>query len=107
MDFSFFDWSYLGTFAGSLAAVLVVTELIKDIAWLKKIPTQIVSWILALAVILLAQGFTGGLTAQSGVIAVFNAAMVSLAANGGYEALKRILGGNTDETKNTDSNTGV
>ena len=93
MDMSFFDWSYLGTFAGALAAVALITELIKELPGLKKVPTQFVSWVLAFVILILAQLFTGTLSAQNAVLSVLNGAMVSLAANGGYAALKRVVGG--------------
>lgn len=96
MDMNFFDWSYLGSFAGALAAVALITEMVKNVAILKKVPTQIVSWVLAVIVLILAQFFTGALTAESAVLALLNGAMVSLAANGGYAALKRVLEGKTD-----------
>lgn len=93
MDMSFFDWTFLGTFAGALAAVALITELIKELPALKKVPTQFVSWALAFVILILAQLFTGTLSAQSAVLCVLNGAMVSLAANGGYAALKRVMGG--------------
>ena len=99
MDMSFFDWSYLGTFAGALAAVALITELVKELPGLKKVPTQFVSWILAFVILILAQLFTGTLSAQNAVLSVLNGAMVSLAANGGYAALKRVVGGKDEENK--------
>lgn len=93
MDMSFFDWSYLGTFAGALAAVALITELIKELPALKKVPTQFVSLALAFVILILAQLFTGTLSAQNAALSVLNGAMVSLAANGGYAALKRVMGG--------------
>lgn len=96
MDFTFFDWSYLATFAGCLLAVGIFTELFKNIGFIKKIPTQILSWVLALIVLVLAQAFTTGITAESAILAVVNSAVVSLAANGGYEALNRLTGKKTE-----------
>ena len=97
MDINFFDWTYLGTFAGALAAVILITELIKEVPGVKRIPTQLVSWVLAYLVIILAQVFTHVLSVQSAVLALFNAALVSLSANGGYEAVKRFKRGNNEE----------
>ena len=94
MEATFFDWATLGTFAGALAAVTLITELIKEVPGIAKIPTQFVSWVLGIVVLLLASAFTGSLTAQSAILCVFNGAMVSLAANGGYAALKRVISGN-------------
>lgn len=97
MDYNFFDWTFLGSFAGALAAVVLITEMVKNVAFLKKIPTQIVSWVLAVGVLILAQFFTDALTAESAVLALLNGAMVSLAANGGYAAFKRVLEGKEGE----------
>lgn len=96
MEMNFFDWTSLGSFAGALAAVALITELIKNVPIIKKIPTQIVSWVLGFVVLILAQFFTGALTVETAVLAVLNGGMVSLAANGGYAALKRVLEGKTE-----------
>lgn len=99
----FFDWSILGTLAGAVAAVAVLTEITKSLPGISKIPTQIWSYALALVVLICAQAFTAGLTASSAVLALVNAAMVSLAANGGYEAISRLesikKNGSTDKTE--------
>ena len=85
----FFDWSLLGSYAGAVAAVGVLTQVTKNIPGIAKIPTQVWSYILALATLVLAMLFTVGFTADGLVLALFNAAIVSLAANGGYEGIKR------------------
>lgn len=89
MTMEFFDWTMLGTFAGAVLAVGVLTQLTKGIKWIEKIPTQIWSYALSLIVLILAQVFGTGISAQSAVLAIFNAAVVSLSANGGYTALNR------------------
>ena len=99
MDMSFFDWSDLGTFAVALAAVVFLTELTKRLPGIRSIPTQLFSWLLACGILILAAWFTGTLSAQSAALTVLNGAMVSLAANGGYAALKRVLPG-SDDAKN-------
>lgn len=91
MTMEFFDWTMLGTFAGAVMAVCILTQITKGIKWLEKIPTQIWSYALSLIVLILAQVFGDGISAQSAVLAMFNAAVVSLAANGGYEALNRAM----------------
>lgn len=93
MEFEFIDWSYLSTFAGCLVIVLAVTEVIKNFVFIKKIPTQIVSWALAFAVIVLSNVFTDGVTVSEIVLAAFNSVFISLAANGGYDAIKRVTSG--------------
>lgn len=95
----FFDWSVLATFAGAVFAVAVLTQITKGIPGIVKIPTQLWSFILALVVLMLAQVFGDGLTASTGVLAVFNAALVSIASNGGYAALERLKNGLVYETE--------
>lgn len=93
----FFDWANLGTLAGAVAAVAVITEITKELPGIRKIPTQIWSYALSLVVLVCAQAFTDGLNASGIVLSVFNAAMVGLAANGGYAALKRVMNSGADD----------
>lgn len=86
----FFDWNILGTMAGAMFAVAILTEITKNIPGIKKIPTQLWSYALAVAVLIVSHAALGTLTLQEAGLAVINAAMVSLAANGGYAALERI-----------------
>ena len=85
----FFDWKMLGGSAGAATAVGVLTQLTKEIPGIARIPTQLWSYILALLTLLLAMVFDGGFTAKGAALSVFNAAVVSLTANGGYSALQR------------------
>lgn len=90
MELTFFDWSALGTLTGATIAVAVLTQITKAIPGIVKIPTQIWSYVLAAVILILAQIFgETAVTANGVVLALLNAAVVSLAANGGYEALTR------------------
>lgn len=82
----FFTWAMLGTYAGAVLATTLITQLIKE--WLKSVPTRIVSYVIALAVLLAAAAFNNTLTLADGALCLFNAVIVSLAANGGFDALK-------------------
>lgn len=97
----FFDWGYLGTFAGAVVGVSLLTEITKNIPFIKKIPTQLWSYVLALFILTCSAIFGSGITAggltDKFFLVLINAAMVALAANGGYEALKRITGGGKNE----------
>ena len=86
----FLNWEMLGTYAGCTAAVGMLTQFIKGIGVLDRIPTQIVTYVLALVLMLSSSVFTGGLTVEGAALTVFNAAIVSLASNGGYAAIERI-----------------
>jgi hypothetical protein len=88
----FVTWGALATYGGALAMVLILTQLTKGLGYIKSIPTQLWSYILALLVLYPAIYFTGQLNANAAVLTLFNGAMVSLAANGGFEAIQRIKG---------------
>lgn len=81
-----FSWEYLVTIAGAAAFTLLVAQFLKfplDKVW--KVPTRIVVYIIALAVMLIATAFTTGLTAQNTLLACVNAFVAALTAMGGYE----------------------
>ena len=44
----FFTWSALGTYAGATLAVTLITQLVKGIGWIERIPTRITSYVVAL-----------------------------------------------------------
>lgn len=88
----FLSWDTLATYTGALSAVMIITQLTKGLGFLKKVPTQLWSYILSLCVMIPAYYFTGQLTASNAVIALFNGAIVALAANGGYDAIASIRG---------------
>ena len=83
----FFTWSMLATYAGALAATMGITQLLKDVGFIDKIPTRIFSWAVAVVVLIIAELFLGTLTVESGVLCAVNAVVVSLAANGGYDLI--------------------
>lgn len=85
----FVTWSELATYAGGLAMVLVVTQATKDLKFIRKIPTQLWSYLITLAVLYPAYFFTGRLTVSNGVLILFNGMIIALAANGGFAALQR------------------
>lgn len=81
-----FSWEYLVTIAGAAAFTLLVAQFLKfplDKVW--KVPTRIVVYVIALAVMLIATAFTTGLTAQNTLLAFVNAFVAALTAMGGYE----------------------
>lgn len=86
---NFFDWGMLGTFAGAAAATGIVTQAVKGV--FQKIPTQIVSYVIAVVILGLATAATGGASDWTGwTLVPLNAVVVSLSANGGFEAIKRV-----------------
>ena len=83
---AFFDWATLGTFAGAVAAVVFITQLLKlplDKVW--RIPTQMVVYALSLAVLIISQLAQGGFAWDQLALCVLNAAVVALMAMKSYE----------------------
>ena len=82
-----FTWQSLTTYAGSVLATTTITQFLKELGALKRLPTRVLSYAVATAILLLATGFTVGLTVSRLVLCPINAAMVSLASNGAFDAL--------------------
>lgn len=82
----FFTWAALGTYAGAVLFVTLVTQLIKGIGFIDRLPTRAVSYAVALLVLLAANAVTGGLTWATAGLCFVNAVVVSLAANGAFDA---------------------
>ena len=87
----FLTWDMLGTFAGCLGATVILTEFLKKI--FPKIHPQIVSYVIALVILVCVKVVTGAFALTDILLQVMNAAVVSLAANGGFDAVKDIFGG--------------
>lgn len=88
----FLTWDVLGTFAGCLGATVVITEFIKKI--FPKIHPQIVSFVISLLILLGVQLVGGAFAWNDILLQVINAFVVSLAANGGFDAIKNAFGKN-------------
>lgn len=94
MDLSnFLSWDTLATFAGVAACTGLLTQMLKGIAG--KLPTQWLSYIIAAVLLAVTTAATGGWAQPWTVWALvpLNAALVSLASNGAYEAVTRVAGG--------------
>ena len=87
----FVTWELLGTYAGAMAMTGVITQLTKGVKWISKIPTQLWSYLISLVIMLCANFFLGQLTISEAVLTLFNAGLVSLAANGGYEGIAKLF----------------
>lgn len=93
----FFTWTMLGTYAGAVLATTLITQLVKGISFIERIPTQIFSYFVALVVLLAATFFTGSWTVPDAVLCLLNAVIVSLASNGSFEAVSRAHASFTDD----------
>ena len=96
----FFTLASLLTFTGCVAGTNIVTQLLKEIKWLKGISTRFVSYFIALAVMLVANAINGTLTVEVVFLSIVNAVGVAFAANGAYDAVHvgRDMSGEDDES---------
>lgn len=85
----FFTWAMLATYAGATLATALITQWFKDTGWVAKIPTRIVSYVVALAVLLAAAIFTRTIGWESIGLCMVNAVVVSLASNGAFDAVPK------------------
>lgn len=86
----FFTWGLLSSYSGAILATTLITQFVKGMPFIDKIPTRFVSWGIAMIVLILGQMFTQQLTWSSGVLTLLNAVVVSLAANGTYDAVRKM-----------------
>jgi len=82
----FFTWSALGTYAGAVLVTTLITQLVKGIGFIGKIPTRIVSYVIALIMLLGANTAAGTLDWATAGLCVVNAVVVALASNGAHDA---------------------
>lgn len=85
----FFTWEMLATYAGAVLATTLIVQLTKGIGFIDRLPTRIYSYFIAVIVLVLAALFTNTLTWQQAVLCLINAVVVSLAANGTFDAVKK------------------
>lgn len=81
-----FTWETLATNAGAAAAVLLMVQYVKaplDRLW--KLPTRLVVYIAALALLTLARAASGTLVWQDVPLLLVNACLTALTAFGAYE----------------------
>ena len=83
----FFTWGMLGTHAGAVLATSLITQFFKGMGFIARIPTRVFSYFVALAILLGATYFGCCWSLGNAALCLFNAIIVSLAANGGYDTL--------------------
>ena len=95
----FFTWQMLMTYGGAVTATSLVTQALKGVGFIDKLPTRAFAYIVALVLLIAAAAFTGRLTLSCAALCVIDAAMVSLAANGAFAAIKAGTASATDAMK--------
>lgn len=80
-------WQTLTTYGGAVLATTTITQFLKEAGVLRRVPTRLLSYCVALLLLLLSTQFTCGLTWSRAALSLINAAVVSLAGNGAYDAM--------------------
>ncbi len=82
----FVTWTTLGTYAGAVMMVTIITQFLKQTP-LRNINAQLLSYIVAVLILIGAEAFNGAsVTVQGVILCLLNAVIVALAANGTYDA---------------------
>jgi hypothetical protein len=83
----YLTWEFLGTFAGVVAAVVLIVQFLKlpvDKIW--KIPTRFLVWVISLAILIAIEIFTGTLEPPRLFLLFLNSIVVTMAAIGTHES---------------------
>ena len=87
---NFLTWDVLLTFGGCVAGTALLTEFAKK--WAEKINPQIVSFAIAAVLLVVGHLATGTCIWAEAPLYLINAVAVSLSANGGFDAVKKVFG---------------
>lgn len=85
-----FDWGYLATYSGAVAAVVFIVQFLKlPVDRIGHVPTRVLVYFVSLAVLLLAHLFTApkAFNVEVVALAALNAVIVAFAAMGIYERM--------------------
>lgn len=85
---NFTTWAEISTYAGAIAATTILTQFIKNIPYVNKVNTQIISYVIAAALLICAEFVSGTFDTFTGILCAVNAAVVALASNGMYDTTK-------------------
>ena len=83
----YFTWNGLTTYGGLVLAVTLITQFIKGVGFIDRIPTRFVSYVISIVVMNAALIFTASWTWSGFALAFLNAVIVSLASNGTHDGL--------------------
>ena len=84
---NFLNWDILLTFSGCVAGTVLLTEWLKKL--FDKLPAQLVSFVIATAILLIGHAATGTFVLAEAPLYLVNAVAVSLSANGGFDILDK------------------
>lgn len=97
----FLTESFVSTFTGTLISIELIVFVTKELPIIKKIPTRIYTFILAIAhlIIVKASAATLQLDVQNGYILVLNAMVITVILCGGYDTIMANINSIIDKNK--------
>ena len=85
----FLSWSDLASYGGAVMAVLIITEFTKDLPGIRRIPTRLWAYLIALVLLVTAAVFTADKVRAEDILLCFvNGVIVAMAAVGSYHAVQ-------------------
>lgn len=87
---NFLTWDVLLTYGGCVAGTIIFTEFLKKL--FPKMLAQVASFVIAILIFVFGHLAIGDFATKEILLYVINAAAVSLAANGGFDILKKAFG---------------
>ena len=85
----FLTWGDLATYGGAVMAVLIITEFTKDLPGIRRIPTRLWAYLVALVLLTAAAVFTADtIRAQDILLCLVNGVIVAMAAVGSFHAIQ-------------------
>ena len=88
----FFSLGDLVTYGGAVMAVLIITEFTKDLPGIRRIPTRIWAYLVALVLLVPAAVFTADtIRAEDILLCLVNAVLVAMAAVGSFHSVQEQL----------------
>ncbi len=92
MTEQFLTWGDLATYGGEVMAVLIITEFTKDLPGIRRIPTRLWAYMIALVLLVAATVFTGDrVRAEDILLSIINAVLVAMAAVGSFHAVQETV----------------
>ena len=86
----FVTWTTLGTYAGAVTMVTLITQFIKQFGFMKNINNQIVSYVISVLILIGALCFSHSgeaINIETVILCFVNAVIVALASNGVYDGV--------------------
>ena len=86
----FVNWNTLGTYAGAVMMVALITQFVKQIKILEKVNSQIISYVIAVLILIGANAFADGnnlVNPETVILCFVNAITVALGSNGVYDGV--------------------